>query len=702
MTNWKLEDDVDNFVSKKLEVLNLERGSLQGFTAQSAFSDRMKQALAGSAKTQNKTNFGKPDFSVEKYAQGSDEQIDIPVVIEDKFGANKLISKSKDSVKFDEQAVRGYAVNGALYYAQNMIASGQYKDVIAIGIAGDNKENIKLEAYYVYGFGDTSFKKMTDLNDEVGKYSTLNFLENTQSFEAFLQDAKITPEEEHRIFIDTREKLHKHANELNKLMHNHDVTAPQRVLYVSGMLLSMQDIKNDRGEIVKGGEGLTPSSLTGITDLQGKRDGEIIAEHIHYYLNSKTPKIPEEKTKLMMSSFYEIQKDPDRDKPITIAKSVSKLIDGLYASVNKQIFTYIYENVFLAIDGTAGHLDIMGEMYSEFLKYALGDGKELGIVLTPPYVTRMMAQILDIDQDSRVIDLATGSAGFLISSMQMMVQDAEKKYGKNTTAANEKIYHIKHNQLMGVEKNAEMFTLAATNMILRGDGSSNIIKGDSFGISGEQYNTFNADRLLLNPPFSHEENGMPFIKHGMAHMKSGYAAIIIQDSAGSGKAVGTNQEMLKYNTLVASIKMPVDLFQPMAGVQTSIYVFKVGEKHNFNVPVKFINFQNDGYKRTGRGLNEVDSPVERYQDIVKIYQSGKTAVNLTDFHNELWDLDEIYVEDQITNSGKDWNFEQHKKINTKPTEEDFMKTVGDYLSWEVSELLKGRDSAADGRADPKA
>lgn len=74
---------------------------------------------------------------------------------------------------------------------------------------------------------------------------------------------------------------------------------------------------------------------------------------------------------------------------------------------------------------------------------ALGDGKELGIVLTPPYVTKMMSQILKINQDSKVMDLATGSAGFLISAMELMIEDAEKISGKDTSKTEAKITHIK-------------------------------------------------------------------------------------------------------------------------------------------------------------------------------------------------------------------------------------------------------------------
>ena len=117
----------------------------------------------------------------------------------------------------------------------------------------------------------------------------------------------------------------------------------------------------------------------------------------------------------MMKSFTEINKDHDRDKITALDDIVAELLEK-EASVTKQIFTYIFENIFLSIDSMSGHLDIMGEMYSEFLKYAFGDGKELGIVLTPPYVTKMMSQILDIDENSKVMDLATGSAGFLISA----------------------------------------------------------------------------------------------------------------------------------------------------------------------------------------------------------------------------------------------------------------------------------------------
>lgn len=660
--NWKLEDDVNDYVKKKFLEIGLEK--LKDYNVESSMSEYMKDALKGSAKTKTKTNFGKPDFHIEKY--------NIPVIFEDKLGSNKLISKNKDGIKNDEKSIQNYATNGALHYSTQMISSGKYKEAIAIGVAGNNKNNVKFDIYYVFG---SSFKSIKHMDN----YKTIDFLENEKTFTHFYNDCVLTEEEKHEILITSRNRLQKYAGELNKLMHNHNITAPQRVLYVSGMLLAMQDILDENGNIIQ--RGLIPEDLLG-AKTNTKRDGILITNQIEEYL--KVKHIKDEKVKLMLASFGEISKDNQRDEPTTLDKLVGKLIDG-EASTNKQIFTYIFNNIFMSIDAMAGHLDIMGEMYSEFLKYALGDGKEIGIVLTPPYVTKMMAEILNVNKDSRTMDLATGSAGFLISSMEIMIEDAINTYGKDTTKANKKIEEIKKEQLLGVELNAEMFTLAATNMILRGDGSSNIRKGNTFRTPEELYTKFKANRLLLNPPFSFEENGMPFIKFGLTKMeKGGLAAIIIQDSAGSGRAVESNKEILKNNTLLASIKMPSDLFEPMAGVPTSIYVFEAGTPHDYERVVKFIDFRNDGYKRTKRGLNEVDSPTVRYQDIIKIYKGGKNA----QINKNLWDLDEIYIEDFITDGGNDWNFEQHKVIDTTPTIEDFKNTVSNYLEWESSKLLQ--------------
>lgn len=661
---WKLEDDVNDYIKKRLDNLGLKK--LKDYNVESVMSDYMKESLQGAAKTKSKRNFGKPDFSIEKYR--------IPIIIESKLFSKKIVSMSKDGIKQDDKSIQQFAVNGALNYARCMIDSKKYKEVIAIGVAGNNDNEVIIKVYYVYGYSSNSYKLLENI-------STLDFLENNKIFEEFYKEAILSEEEKHDILTSGQALLQKHAKSLNRLMHNHNITAPQRVLYVSGMLLAMQDVIDSEGNKIQ--DGLVIDDLKGIQS-ESKRDGKLVVDQIKEFLTARG--IEKKKRDLMISSFKEISKDSQRDELTSNDKEVAKFLKG-ESSVNKQIFAFIYENIFKKIDGLTGHIDIIGEMYSEFLKYALGDGKEIGIVLTPPYVTKMMSEILDIRKDNKVMDLATGSASFLISAMEVMIDDTKKFYGKATSNALDKIENIKRNQLLGVELNAEMYTLAATNMILRGDGSSNIQKGNTFKKPEELYTDFKADRLLLNPPFSFEENGMPFIEFGLNKMSGGLGAIIIQDSAGSGKAVHTNKKILKKHTLLASIKMPTDLFMPMAGVQTSIYIFEVGKPHDFEKIVKFIDFRNDGYKRTKRGLQEIDNPTIRYRDIIKIYKAGKNAK----VDNILWNLNEIYIEDFITESGADWNFEQHKIVDTLPKLNDFKKVVSNYLEWEVSGILQGEN-----------
>lgn len=666
---YTLEADIDDNVKRKFEDMGLHKG--RDYNEKSAMSGRMKEALKGAAKTKNKSNFGQPDFHMEKY--------NIPVVIENKLHHKYHVSATKAGIKTDEKSVRNYAVNGAVYYARNMIESRRYDEVIAIGITGESDGDIKISTYYVFS-PHIEPKYMKD-------YCSLDFLESEESFDAFYNHAVVTEDEKHRILIKTREELIKHARVLNKMMNNHNIGVEQRVVYVSGMLLSMQDVLDEDMSTID--EGLVPDDLKGIRTEQ-KRDGVIIINHLSEYLDRK--KLPVDKKTIMLDSFkMSISLDAARDVPTDLDKAVEGIIDGL-ASITKQIFTYLYINVYTAINLTGGALDIMAEMYSTFLKYALSDGASLGKVLTPPYITTMMARLLDVSRKSRVMDVATGSAAFLVAAMEQMVSDANKTFGSHTSAAKEAIVSIKEEQLLGIEIDAKMYTLAAANMILRGDGSTQIKKADTFTEPESVFSDFNADILLLNPPFSYSGNGLPFLEFGLDHMKkNGYGAVIIQDSVGAGKAVDITKSILKKHTMIASIKMPADLFEPNATVQTSIYIFKAGIPHNFDYDiVKFIDFRNDGYKRTERCIKETDHPAERYQDVYLIYKLGIHAAKNPAFHSELWDLKKVYCEDTICEDGNDWNFEKHIEMSGKPDEEAYLSLIDNHLSWDIKNWVLGQ------------
>ncbi|MCM1125876.1 MAG: N-6 DNA methylase [Lachnospiraceae bacterium] len=663
---YTLEADVDDFVKRKFDSLKLRKGI--DYNEKSVMSSYMKEALKGAAKTRNKKSFGQPDFHIEKYQ--------IPVVIENKLYHKFHIAVAKEEIKADDKSVSNYAVNGAVYYARSMIESKRYDEVIAIGISGESDDSIKISTYYVFS-SNIKPKFMKD-------YNSLDFLESEESFNAFYDNAVVTEDEKHKILIKTREELIKHAKVLNKMMNNQNIGVEQRVVYVSGMLLSMQDVLDDDFSVLDGG--LVPDDLQGIKTEQ-KRDGIIIINHLRDYLDRKN--LPEDKKNIMLDSFkMSISLDAARDVPINLDKAVDGMING-QASITKQIFTYLYFNVYTAINLTGGALDIMAEMYSTFLKYALSDGASLGKVLTPPYITTLMAKLLDVNKKSKVMDIATGSAAFLVAAMEQMISDVNKTYGKNTSAARKAITSIKEEQLLGIEIDAKMYTLAASNMILRGDGSTQIKKMDTFTTPESVFDDFNADVLLLNPPFSYAGNGLPFFKFGLDHMKKGgYGAVIIQDSVGAGKTIEITTAILEKHRMIASIKMPMDLFEPNATVQTSIYIFKAGTPHNFDYDiVKFIDFRNDGYKRTERCIKEIDYPTERYQDIYLVYKLGFNAVKNSEFHSELWDLKKVYCEDTISKKGDDWNFEKHIEISNKPEEKSYLSSIDHHLSWDIENWI---------------
>lgn len=269
-----------------------------------------------------------------------------------------------------------------------------------------------------------------------------------------------------------------------------------------------------------------------------------------------------------------------------------------------------------------------------------------------------------------------------------MLNDAKDKL-KSPEELAKKSAEIKANQLLGIEVLSEVYMLAILNMILMGDGSSNIINDDSLkGFNGKYGfgNTdedFPADAFVLNPPYSAEGNGMIFVERALSMMKKGYGAIIIQNSAGSGKAIEFNKKILKHSTLLASIKMPIDVFIGKSSVQTNIYVFRVGEAHQKDDVVKFIDFSYDGYTRSNRrksssNLKDTDHAKERYQEVADLVRYGKAKLSLL--------TDKEYYEGTIDpENGADWN--QSAPIDTIPKLNDFKKTVGDYLAWEVSSIL---------------
>ena len=356
-------------------------------------------------------------------------------------------------------------------------------------------------------------------------------------------------------------------------------------------------------------------------------------------------------------------------------------------SIIRSVYEQIYTDILPLLESNL-HLDFTGKILNSLTDWvSIENDKQNDVVLTPRYVTRLMAQMARTDMNSFVWDTAMGSAGFLVSAMDLMIKDARTKI-KDPHELQRKLQHIKQQQLLGIEILGNVYLLSVINMVLMGDGSSHMINADSHKIYDKQ--NFPANVFLLNPPYSAKGKGMVFVDEALSQMTTGYAAILIQENAGSGEGQPYTKHILQNNTLLASIHMPTELFSGKASVQTAIYLFKVNRPHEKDDLVKFFDFSVDGYTRQNRkkasqdvNLRDTDHAKARYAEVLAriLGKAPKTSYYTTENGK--------YFEKPISLTGSDWTFAQHQTRSIKPTEQTFESVVDDYLTFKVNQLLKG-------------
>lgn len=602
----------------------------------------------------------------------------IPVMIEVKGKKGDLIKLNDedeiDNLKKDKTPhytnISKYAVNGAIHYAEAIIRNtDSFKEAIAIGINGyeeNNSEKIELGVYYLS-------EKNFLLPKLIEKYEDLSFLadKNLETLIEKIDNLNLTDKEIERKAREFENEIEIKLKAINQEMHDiYEISVGSRVQLICGMIMAGLGVE---GKVAP----LLSTDLKGETGVNSN-DGKKITNKISDFLNEKH--LPQEKREMIVRDLEQV----------FIASNLWRPNNG--ESILKKVYTRVKRDI-MPIFTSAKHLDFTGKLFNVLNAWVdIPDSEKNDVVLTPRYVTDLMAKIAGVNMDSYVWDYAVGSAGFLISAMKLMLKDAEERI-KSPELYSKKVRDIKCKQLLGIEKRADIYMLAVLNMILMEDGSANILHKDSLTeyegiyeqgeLKGEK---FPANVFLLNPPYSANGKGFVFVNKALSKMKSGRAVILIQENAGSGNGLPYTKEILENNTLLTSIHMS-DIFYGKAGVQTAIYVFEIGKRHDEKQLVKFINFENDGYTRQNRkkssqdvNLKNTDHAIERYEEVANLVLYGKKYLNYL--------KEEDYTEDTITLNGDDWTFAQHKKIDTIPTEEDFQKVVRDYLSWKVSSILK--------------
>lgn len=653
-----IEEKVEDLYKSKLDNRGIHR-----YSKNESINKKIKEALAKAESKTGGTGGNFPDIQI---LLDDKKGRTIPVMMEVKGLKNKLEKLEKDgSISTKTTAVANYAVNGALHYGKAIIEdkSTCVTEVIIVGInASDIDKDLEVKAYYLGQENGYVPKVVKEIDTEMALFAQ----NNVDKLFNILDQLKLTQKER-------EEAVAKLENDLElaiKTIHQ-DIYDDERLrtalgtndkLYLfCGLIMA--------GLTTDGVSELKPEYLRG-NNFEESSDSMTILNQIKTFLRAKN--CANEKIQMINNLLT----------PVFMKKLLWEPKDGM--SIVKELFIEVKNEVIPHLISPF-HLDFTGKILNCLNDWVSIENDALNdVVLTPRYVTKFMAKIARTDMDSMVWDSAMGSGGFLVSAMDIMVRDAQKKI-KNEEELNKKIANIKQNQLMGIEILGNIFILAVLNMVLMGDGSTNLYQMDSHKWQGN----FDANVFLLNPPYSAEGKGLIFVEEATRKMGRGYACVLIQENAGSGQGGMYAKKLLEHNTLVASIHMPTKLFSGKASVQTAIYLFKVNQPHDPETVVKFFDFSEDGYSRQNRkkstqevNLRDTDDAKGRYAEIEARILGRKPKTEYYTKENGL------YIEDTISLEGNDWTYAQHKVIDTTPTEEDFKKTVAEYLSFKVSQLLK--------------
>lgn len=568
---------------------------------------------------------------------------DYLLVIEDKASLDKHIKlDNKNCISIEINAICDYAVNGALFYAKHLAKNTTYKKIIAFGVSGDERKH-KISPLYV---------------DETEFYRELP---EVQSFISFNEDnideyyMREVLKEDTDTEKETAEIL-KDAAVLHEDLRNYgNLLDTEKPLIVSGIMLALREAE------------FKNFSIDDLTGDNIKTDGQKIYDAIDANLKraNVSPAVKKDK---ILGQFAFIK---DTVKLNEIDKKLNK-------TPLKHFSEFLYSKIYRSIRYSKSAEDYIGRFYGEFMSYSGGDGQTLGIILTPKHITQLFCELLELKPEDVVFDPCCGTAGFLIAAMHNMLKKTDSDIQKK---------NIRQNQLHGIELRPNMFTIATTNMILRGDGKSNLINDDFLKQNPNKLQLKQATVGMMNPPYSQGSKQNPnlyeiaFTEHLLDSLSvGGRCAVIVPQSTMTGKSkeeASIKANILKKHTLEGVITLNKDTFYGV-GTMPCIAIFTAGEPHPADKMSKFINFEDDGYKVAPHiGLLETESAKDKKQHLLDVWFNRiecetKFCVQTTVEAEDEWLHSFYYFNDEI------------------PTEDDFKKAIGDYLTFEFSMIMQKR------------
>lgn len=537
------ERKTETLVRDKLRELGYNQPD-NGITLEEQKSEIARvRTLLSKASKNSKGNAGYPEF----------------IISNRKDTAFLIVFECKPDVKKHESLSRNkpveYAVDGALHYAKYLA-----KDytVVAVAVSGSTQSAMKVSNFLVPA-GSMEAKELVN----EGGISVTDII----PYDDYYRLASFDP--------DVAKKRHTDLLAFSKELHEliwtkAKISEEDKPLLVSGTLIALMNAPFMKTFGALPAEDVQEAWLGAIKKELDKAD------------------IPQAKKDTMLQPYSTIAVHPNLGKPDS--KTAKEYPDGVF----KEIISRICENVWPYIN-VYHDFDVVGQFYGEFLKYTAGDKKALGIVLTPRHVAELFSLIANVSPESKVLDICAGTCGFLISAMQHMLKKA---------VTEEERTDIKKNRLIGIENNPKMFALAASNMILRGDGKANLHQASCFDDAViKAIKKMKPNVGMLNPPYAQSKSDaelheLYFVKQMLDCLEPGSMGIAIVPMSSAIKPNPIREELMAHHTLDAVMSMPQELFYPV-GTITCVMVWVAKMPHAKSARKTWFGYwRDDGFIKT--------------------------------------------------------------------------------------------------------
>ncbi len=495
-----------------------------------------------------------------------------------------------------------------------------------------------------------------------------------------------------------REAVLRNTYALNETLHKKDIDERLRSQFVGTTLLYLRDILKKQG-------------ITVINDETRKK--------LREYWSGLSPKmirsgIEETLTNLLDGSDNKALKVELLQRNVINDQKVKKLTLKDWIDVLDEIVGNIYR--YINTDSSEGQ-DILNLFFIAFNKYT---GKaDKNQAFTPDHITHFMCRVTGVDRTKRLFDGTCGSGSFLVQGMVLELADCgRQKATEDEKKAMRKAVTQEH--IYGIEIEEKAYGLATTNMLIHGDGNSNIKKASLFD-SEVFFREANPDIILMNPPYNAKPitipaaykagwkadakedptKGLVFLKFisdvvkkmNTERLKAGTpikevrVAILLPVSA----AIGTSsfvsdmkKELLEDNTLDAVFTLPNEIFYPGASVAACCMVFTLGRPHvlpDGSVPKTFFGY----YKEDGHKKKKNLGRIELFEKDNKTSIWRQIEERWLDLYRNKTVVDGLSAMQPV--SGDDeWLCEAYMKTDySKLSEADFQQTLNNYLAYLVKE-----------------